>query len=485
MDFIRILSDVLAVLPSARSTAASYTGKNQAFILEKIVEAEQSALVALEIIAQIDVLVDFGCRSNGANAFLEIVSRRLLPVVSSLSVHLDGDVRVVVSASLRRMIPTVLKGLGRDEVDLCLGVFLSHIPVLMADLAPIPQYTLRLLCDAIRTSVYASQLITSRLISNGGLGILVSALGGSKSKGDRDRGDRDKDDRSVDDDHIVDCDPQLPILLRILYEKAQIEEQEEVANLKKNPLQNNNNSNQVMLDKKITYVMLELGISHSLSVAIQSCVGDSSSSGASGTSSGASGVSGVTMQTELVSSLVELLYRVLLFVILALSQSAQSPPAQANSQVEADQLRKYVTPLRDLLPSLFAILGGAVAPYGTQDVSWEIVAISCDIMKYLFCISSIDFSFRESMVYEGILIIFLSLALYASLLIYLHLNFLLFLNYLPDRTTEERRGRFAEHSSGRFLSNVADHCRVRTNCIRIDLHFINISFSFNLLFLML
>ena len=75
---------------------------------------------------------------------------------------LDADVRVVVSASLRRMVPTVLRDLGREEADLCLSAFLVHIPSLMGDHAPIPQYTLRLLCEAIKASPHAIHVVTTR-----------------------------------------------------------------------------------------------------------------------------------------------------------------------------------------------------------------------------------------------------------------------------------------------------------------------------------
>jgi hypothetical protein len=81
------------------------------------------------------------------------------------SLTLDADVRVVVSASLRRMVPTVLRDLGREEADLCLSAFLVHIPSLMGDHAPIPQYTLRLLCEAIKASPHAIHVVTTRYFS--------------------------------------------------------------------------------------------------------------------------------------------------------------------------------------------------------------------------------------------------------------------------------------------------------------------------------
>ena len=68
----------------------------------------------------------------------------------------------MVSASLRRMVPPMLRDLSREQVDLCLSSILAHIPTLMEDHAPIPQYTLRLMCEVIKTSPYAVHVITSR-----------------------------------------------------------------------------------------------------------------------------------------------------------------------------------------------------------------------------------------------------------------------------------------------------------------------------------
>lgn len=100
---------------------------------------------------------------------------RLSQPLTDTSPHtLDADVRVVVSASLRRMVPTVLRDLGREEADLCLSAFLVHIPSLMGDHAPIPQYTLRLLCEAIKASPHAIHVVTTR--SPSALTLLSSTL---------------------------------------------------------------------------------------------------------------------------------------------------------------------------------------------------------------------------------------------------------------------------------------------------------------------
>ena len=290
-------------------------------------------MVALEIVAQIDILMDFGTKNSKTPILLDLITKKFVPAVSSLSVHVDGDVRVVVSASLRRMIPTILKDLDEEDVENCLNTFLEYIPILMNDHAPIPQYTLRLLCESIRISQYATQYIISKLILGGGLNIFITLLGGIKNiknnknnkngkdkdkDKDKDR-DRDQNGKDKDKDRIegfmeeetsTECDPQLPILLRILYEKGQIEEQEQaVVQQQKNHFSGNS---PVIINKKdctkITYIMLEMGISQSLCFAIHLCM-NSSNSSTGPESAHPSDELVVPVQTELLCSLIELLHR--------------------------------------------------------------------------------------------------------------------------------------------------------------------------------
>ena len=292
-------------------------------------------MVALEIVAQIDILMDFGTKNSKTPILLDLITKKFVPAVSSLSVHVDGDVRVVVSASLRRMIPTILKDLDEEDVENCLNTFLEYIPILMNDHAPIPQYTLRLLCESIRISQYATQYIISKLILGGGLNIFITLLGGIKNiknnKNNKNGKDKDKDkdkdrdqngkdkDKDRDKDRIegfveeetsTECDPQLPILLRILYEKGQIEEQEQaVVQQQKNHFSGNS---PVIINKKdctkITYIMLEMGISQSLCFAIHLCM-NSSNSSTGPESAHPSDELVVPVQTELLCSLIELLHR--------------------------------------------------------------------------------------------------------------------------------------------------------------------------------
>ena len=94
IEFILILSDILQCLPLVRSAIASTpsssssSSSSSSHALEMIIQAEQAVLVALEVIAQIDVLVgDPGSRFQGAKLFLQAVARKLLPAASNLSVH--------------------------------------------------------------------------------------------------------------------------------------------------------------------------------------------------------------------------------------------------------------------------------------------------------------------------------------------------------------------------------------------------------------
>ena len=75
-----------------------------------------------------------------------------------------------------------------------------------------------------------------------------------------------------------------------------------------------------------------------------------------------------------------------------------------SSQMEADRLRRYVAPFRDVLPSLFAILSGAISvPLGSSDVSTVLSE----------CLGSV----RECCV-------FLFSSAYLNLLIYFHVQWI-------------------------------------------------------------
>ena len=102
-------------------------------------------------------------------------------------------------------------------------------------------------------------------------------------------------ERSREDESVSECDPQLPILLRILYEKAQQTEQENAVNQKANPSNGIDSPSRRKNSGKISYAMLELGIAQSLCVGIQSAVKEASLA--------------ASMHTEVMTSLIELLHR--------------------------------------------------------------------------------------------------------------------------------------------------------------------------------
>lgn len=96
---------------------------------------------------------------------------------------------------------------------------------------------------------------------------------------------------------MSECDPQLPILLRILYEKAQQTEHENAVNQKSNSSDglDSPTKRKSSGSGKISYAMLELGIAQSLCVGIQSAVKEASLA--------------ASMHTEVMTSLIELLHR--------------------------------------------------------------------------------------------------------------------------------------------------------------------------------
>ena len=84
-----------------------------------------------------------------SHAFAPFIPSLFSPLSLTLTPFLSlslliSDARVVVAASLRRLIPAVLRTLTHSPHDAalvspCLDVLLTHIPYMLADHAPIPQ----------------------------------------------------------------------------------------------------------------------------------------------------------------------------------------------------------------------------------------------------------------------------------------------------------------------------------------------------------
>ena len=143
IGFIRILSDILTVLPTSRAAASAISStQSGSEVFDAVVQAEQAAIVALEIIAQIDTTSDFGHKSSGARSFFETVARTLLPAVANLSAH-PGTVRhvMLITLLLQQLylcpghdIPTVLRDRSGYHIRFHdkLSTYVSHCIMLPA-----------------------------------------------------------------------------------------------------------------------------------------------------------------------------------------------------------------------------------------------------------------------------------------------------------------------------------------------------------------
>ena len=221
---VSALANVLEVIPEARIAAQELADhKETSITLEAIDTAEQAALLALESIAQVDVVDSLSgiCNTgqwpssiskyipdkDAGYRFVITLHKNLLPIAGGLAFHTDGDVRVLIAASLRRLIPGTLKALlltniGRDQLCSSLNPYLRCVPQLLQDQAPIPQYTIRLLSDAYSVSPAVMKYITSVLKQNEGFQILLKVLKETLSR-QQDSTDRNGD--MVYDENIICC----------------------------------------------------------------------------------------------------------------------------------------------------------------------------------------------------------------------------------------------------------------------------------------
>ena len=124
IGFIRILSDILTVLPASRSAASAISStQSGSEVLDAVVQAEQAAIVALEIIAQIDTTSDFGRKSSGARSFFETVARTLLPAVANLSAHPGASSSLFYELNLLRRKAPMNRSVHR--ISLYYNIFIS------------------------------------------------------------------------------------------------------------------------------------------------------------------------------------------------------------------------------------------------------------------------------------------------------------------------------------------------------------------------
>lgn len=169
--------------------------------------------------------------------FMCEVVKHLVPSTALLYRHESGDIRVVVAAAFRRMIPTQLKSvlmyfeeadnkssriamdsdlsLTMDDVHELLKTLVSHCPALLADHAPIPQYTVRLLSDVILTSPTIADAVVKHLQSTGSISHLLRLLKIRRTAAN----DEEMEVPSSSSSSSSYPDPQLVVLIRYVFER--------------------------------------------------------------------------------------------------------------------------------------------------------------------------------------------------------------------------------------------------------------------------
>ena len=239
-DLVLAVTAALAALPKARAGLATLSS-SEPFAVEAIAalaEAEQALLVALEGIAAVDAAdLTLGIGSHaarhteqayafatdegvkGAGSFAEALSL-LLPVVAGLCKHAEGDVRVIIAAALRRLLPGALRALLHCVKERTLlqtrCTQCMHVPcgeallALLADQSPIPQYAVRMLNESMAITPDIADLLTRQLVENDALPAIVSLFSRqAQSKGETSANGGSEDER----------DPQLVLLLRAILER--------------------------------------------------------------------------------------------------------------------------------------------------------------------------------------------------------------------------------------------------------------------------
>ena len=107
-----------------------------------------------------------------------IISRTLIPAVIEYCSACGGDSRVVIVASLRRLLPSLVSlNCGGNLMERLADESLCHLPLtsLLSDQAPLPRYTVRLLTDMMNASEHASWCVVDLI------------CGGTEESNDSDR----------------------------------------------------------------------------------------------------------------------------------------------------------------------------------------------------------------------------------------------------------------------------------------------------------
>jgi hypothetical protein len=143
----------------------------------------------------------------------------LLPAIATLVTRSSGEVRVLLSSCLRRMLPYTIKALENflqrhptkdlsAPRDACLRKCMKATKKMLTDVAPIPQYALRLLVEVAGIAPAYETIIAIELLRCQGVDTLIQQFGGKKD-----------DILRVSSDSQLEesVDPQIGVLLHSLF----------------------------------------------------------------------------------------------------------------------------------------------------------------------------------------------------------------------------------------------------------------------------
>jgi hypothetical protein len=373
-DAIRYSQECQAIL-RARMVAEEASGhrqegESQNEIMDVVLAVDEAVLGTLETIAQVDIteglltvrqyqqfqqlhvpqhgeILAFVLPSiQHKCSFLDRIISVLLPTTIELLSHPDGDIRVIIASTLRKLLPLLLRtastlsihsaAYGVDELleDKVTASQLSHvatclsnpsilfkdlypkISAVLVDQAPIPQFGVRMLLDSIVcvSSNDESLLnILNELRRHGCINVLIQMLkiGAANTQAQQ-------QDSSNNAENQLEQDPQLVVLLRALFERSQ---------------QTHPEAPHVVLS------MLESELTQAIVSAVNSYVP----------------IGGI-VAVDVLMPLLELMYSVLSFIFRSQQQQASNTNTAAGARVNVDLLRKHAHPLRGLCGWLFGVL---------------------------------------------------------------------------------------------------------------------------------
>ena len=352
-QFCDALASVIKVLPSVieQMNNLHHEAESESYV-NAIGQAEQACMFAVENVAQMDLLECIsGIQLNNqipdrlralvsdpeiGLSFIISLINNLIPTIASLIPHPDGDIRVLVAASLRRLIPaalrTVIQTKYKDHAYNCISKYVPYITSQLNDQSPIPQYIIRLIADAVTVSPTITNEIMKDLKINGCVEVLIQLL----------KDGRGHSSDTHDEDRIQD--PQLSVLLRYMFERPEM-----------------------------SMKMLQCDVAGAVASAVLNAIGITTSK---------SPISYDHQRAELLVPSVDLMLIILNYFIRSLAAIAESNKSPNNKSSDtsnlSEQLHRLATPLRTVCPALFIILAGPKGMNSKEDEDESMLAMLRD-----------------------------------------------------------------------------------------------------------